>query len=213
MQFQCVTEATLARLVDPFYGQVRADPVLGPIFDKAIGNEGWPAHLAKMYAFWSSVMLTTGRYKGNSMAAHMAVQGIEEPMFKRWLTLFGETADEFFAEGPAAIFRIKAERIAESLKLGLFFRPAQPHRDSSVPALDQHRRLADLRLYGGSNGRSRSFRRHGHSRQRKDAADEAAPRCEHHADARWRSSRARHVITECSLDRRALYRHDPHLVH
>jgi hemoglobin len=107
VQFPCVTEATLVRLVDAFYDKVRADPVRGPVFDKAIGAEGWPAHLTKMYAFWSSVMLTTGRYKGNPMAAHMAVQGIEEPMFKRWLMLFGETADEFFAEAPAAIFASK----------------------------------------------------------------------------------------------------------
>lgn len=129
VQLQCVTEAAIVRLVDAFYGKVRGDPVLGPVFDKAIGAEDWPAHLAKMYAFWSSVMLTTGRYKGNPMAAHMAVRGIEEPMFERWLALFGETAGELFAEGSAAVFRLKARRIAESLKLGLFYRPAEQHRD------------------------------------------------------------------------------------
>lgn len=128
MLFQCVTEATVVRLVDAFYGKVRADPVLGPVFARTIAPEGWPAHLAKMYAFWSSVMLTTGRYKGNPMAAHMAVEGIEGPMFERWLTLFGEAAGELFAEREAAIFRLKAQRIAESLKLGLFFRPAQQRR-------------------------------------------------------------------------------------
>ena len=102
MQLPCVTEAAIARPVDAFYGKVRGDPVLGPVFDKAVGAEGWPAHLAKMYAFWSSVMLATGRYKGDPMAAHMAVHGIEEPMFERWLALFGETAGELFAERPAA---------------------------------------------------------------------------------------------------------------
>jgi hemoglobin len=129
VQLEFVTEAAIVRLVDAFYGKVRGDPVLGPIFDEAVGAKGWPVHLAKMYAFWSSVMLTTGHYKGNPMAAHMAVQGIEEPMFERWLALFGETVGELFAEGPAAVFRLKARRIAESLKLGLFFRPAEQHRD------------------------------------------------------------------------------------
>lgn len=129
MQQQFVTEAAIVRLVDAFYGKVRRDPVLGPVFDEAIGAEAWPAHLVKMYAFWSSVMLTTGRYKGNPLAAHMTVRSIEEPMFERWLTLFGETAGELFAEGPAAVFRLKARRIAESLKLGLFFRPAEQGRD------------------------------------------------------------------------------------
>lgn len=144
MQLQFLTEAAIVRLVDAFYGKVKGDPVLGPIFDEAIGAEGWPMHLAKMYAFWSSVMLTTGRYKGNPMAAHMAVQGIEEPMFERWLTLFGETAGELFAESEAALFRLKARRIADSLKLGLFFRPAgQPGdrltilpRAAGAPRLD-----------------------------------------------------------------------------
>lgn len=124
MPFETVTEETITRLVDEFYVKVRRDPVLGPVFDTVIGADGWPAHLRKMYAFWSSVMLTTGRYKGNPMAAHLAVPGIAEPMFARWLTLFGETADELFAEEPAGIFRLKADRIAESLKLGLFYRPA-----------------------------------------------------------------------------------------
>jgi hemoglobin len=129
MQLELITEEAIVGLVDAFYGKVRQDPVLGPIFDQAIGAESWPAHLAKMYAFWSSVMLTTGRYKGNPMAAHMAVEGIEEPLFERWLGLFGETASELFVEELAAVFRMKARRIAESLKLGLFFRPAEQHRE------------------------------------------------------------------------------------
>jgi len=122
--FQSVTEETIQRLVDAFYEKVRRDPVLGPVFETAIGTDGWPAHLDKMYAFWSSLMLTTGRYKGNPMAVHMAVPGIAEPMFERWLALFGETAGELFTEPGAALFRLKAGRVAESLKLGLFYRPA-----------------------------------------------------------------------------------------
>ena len=120
---QRVTEEGIRRLVDAFYAKVRQDPQLGPVFDKAIAADGWPAHLAKMYDFWSSVMLTTGRYKGNPMAVHMAVAGIEAPLFGRWLELFGATAEELFAPPLAAAFRGKAERIAESLMLGLFYRP------------------------------------------------------------------------------------------
>jgi hypothetical protein len=41
--------------------------------------------LDKMYGFWSSVMLTTGRYKGNPLAVHGAVPDIDEAMFERWL--------------------------------------------------------------------------------------------------------------------------------
>jgi hemoglobin len=120
-----VSEEGIVQLVDAFYAKVRQDGMLGPVFDNAIRDQ-WPAHLEKMYGFWSSVMLTTGRYKGNPMAVHMNVEGIAPPMFERWLALFGETVDELFAEELAAVFRFKARRIGESLMLGLFYRPTKP---------------------------------------------------------------------------------------
>jgi hemoglobin len=67
-------------------------------------------------------MLTTGRYKGNPMAAHVK-HPIEPAFFERWLSLWRETAAELFAPPVAERFRDKAERIADSLKLALFFRP------------------------------------------------------------------------------------------
>ena len=90
------------------------------MFNAAV--EDWDGHLAKLHDFWSSVMLTTGRYKGNPMAAHMK-QPIEPGFFDRWLDLWRETAAEVFAPELAAQFALKAERIAESLKLALFYRP------------------------------------------------------------------------------------------
>lgn len=125
MSSTALTEASIVRLVDAFYAKVRQDPVLGPVFEGVIGEEGWPAHLRKMYDFWSSVMLTTGRYKGNPLAVHAAVPAIDEAMFGRWLALFEETAREQFTGALADSFRQKAHRIAESLKLGLFYRAAQ----------------------------------------------------------------------------------------
>ena len=57
-----VDEAGLTALVDRFYAKVRSDVQLAPVFEGAVGD--WPAHLEKLSAFWSSVMLTSGRYKG-----------------------------------------------------------------------------------------------------------------------------------------------------
>ena len=113
-------EEALGRLVERFYARVRRDEALGPVFNGAIDD--WPHHLEKLKAFWSSVMLTTGRYKGNPMAAHMKHR-IEPAFFARWLALWRETAGELFAPPVAERFRDKAERIAESLKLALFYRP------------------------------------------------------------------------------------------
>jgi hemoglobin len=119
-----VTEDNIRQLVDTFYDKVRRDPELGPVFDAAIKD--WPPHLEKMYAFWSSVMLGSGRYKGNPLARHMGIGGMHFDLFADWLRLFHQTAAELFDEPVSAVFREKAERIAESLKLALFYRPDRP---------------------------------------------------------------------------------------
>jgi hemoglobin len=111
--------------VDAFYTKVRADPELGPIFENKIRDK-WPHHLEKMYAFWSSVMLTTGRYKGNPMMKHMVIPGLRPELFTQWLALFDETCRELCEEPIRAAFMEKAERIAESLKIAVFYRPDRP---------------------------------------------------------------------------------------
>jgi hemoglobin len=120
-----VTEQNIRLLVDAFYVKVRADAVLGPIFARAIPGD-WQPHLEKMVAFWSSVMLTSGRYKGNPVIKHLAIPGMTPELFTRWLALFDATCRELFDDDVAAAFRGKAERIAESLKLALFYKPDRP---------------------------------------------------------------------------------------
>jgi len=124
-KFTNVDEANIRTLVDTFYAKVRRDPTLAPIFLRAIPGD-WQPHLEKMYAFWSSVMLTTGRYKGNPVIKHMALPGMNPDLFTHWLALFDASCRELFDEEISAAFRAKAERIAESLKLALFYRPDRP---------------------------------------------------------------------------------------
>ena len=117
-----IDEAMIERLVRAFYVKVRADAELGPIFAAAIPGD-WEPHLAKMCDFWSSVMLLSGRYKGAPMVAHMRLKSIRPEHFARWLALFRETAAELCPAEIAALFVSRAENIAKSLQLGLFFRP------------------------------------------------------------------------------------------
>ncbi len=114
-----ITEAEIGTLVDRFYAKVRRDDLIGPLFNAAI--EDWDEHLTTLRAFWSSVMLTSGRYKGNPMAAHLRHE-IRAEFFDRWLALWGETADEIFPPETAGLFRMKAARIAESLKLAILYK-------------------------------------------------------------------------------------------
>ena len=118
---ESLTDDQLSDLVHRFYAKVRQDDLLGPVFNAAVHD--WDEHLEKLSAFWSSVMLTSGRYKGNPMAAHLKHGDvIRPPMFERWLQLWCETAQETLTETGSAGVVAKAERIAESLQLGLFFR-------------------------------------------------------------------------------------------
>lgn len=122
MQDAQLDEAQLEVLVTAFYARVRSDPLLAPVFNKAIDD--WPAHLEKLAAFWSSVMLATGRYKGQPMMAHLRHRASITPaMFERWLALWAETTEAMAAPPAAAALQEKAARIAESLQLGIQFHP------------------------------------------------------------------------------------------
>lgn len=114
-----VTEAMIHALVHAFYARVRTDPALGPIFVRAIAEDEWPAHLAKLCDFWSSVTLMTGRFKGSPMQAHIGVDGIRPAHFANWLRLFQQTAEEVCPREAAAIFVEKSQMIARSLQMGL----------------------------------------------------------------------------------------------
>ena len=116
-----ITEHQIQLLIPRFYARVRADALIGPVFDAAIAD--WPPHLDKLMAFWSSVMLTSGRYTGNPMAAHVKHAGAITPdMFDRWLALWAEVTNDALPPPIATALQDRATRIADSLKLALFFR-------------------------------------------------------------------------------------------
>jgi hemoglobin len=112
-----VDEALIWRQVHTFYGRVRQDPVLGPIFNDAIAD--WDEHLAKLCDFWSSVLLMTGRFKGSPMAAHARRPDIRDEHFALWLDLFERTAREVCPPAAADLFVERSRMIGRSLALGL----------------------------------------------------------------------------------------------
>src|SRR5262245_47206151 len=83
-------EGGLRQVVGQFYARIRKDPALGPIFNDAI--QDWPEHLDKLTDFWSSVMLTSGRYKGRPVPAHLKhASRITPDLFQRWLAIWADT--------------------------------------------------------------------------------------------------------------------------
>ncbi len=116
-----VDRASIGALVRKFYSRVRKDERLGPIFASEIVGD-WEPHLEKMTDFWCSVILKSGDYNGRPVPAHLKLKDVTEADFEIWLALFRETAAELFAPETAAAFVERAERIAASLKLAMFFR-------------------------------------------------------------------------------------------
>jgi len=115
-----ISEEDIETLVPAFYARVRDDAVLGAIFNGAV--EDWPQHLEKLKAFWSSVLLTSGRYKGQPMVAHVRQEQHMTPEnFARWLTLWRETTNDLLPPDTALVIQERAARIAESLQLGVQF--------------------------------------------------------------------------------------------
>jgi len=110
-------ELLIRRLVDSFYGQVRADPLLGPIFESNVSD--WSVHLPKMYDFWSSLVLRTGRYSGRPIREHLKLEGLGAEHFERWLALWRATV---MAEAPPAAraaFIQGAERMAANMRAAI----------------------------------------------------------------------------------------------
>ena len=124
-----ITEAEIANLVDHFYAKVRKDDEIGPLFNQEVQN--WDAHLALLKDFWSTVLLATGRYRGNPLVAHFRLP-IEERYFARWLALFTETASQVMTTAHAAIVVRKAHLIATNIKRVLAFRSEAPEMITSA---------------------------------------------------------------------------------
>jgi hemoglobin len=108
-----ITEEEISTLVDRFYAKVRLDTEIGPIFNSAIEN--WDAHMALLKDFWSTVLRTTGRYKGNPLLAHFPLP-IEPRSFIRWLALFEETARETLPAPLSAQVVLRARSIAANMQ-------------------------------------------------------------------------------------------------
>jgi hemoglobin len=106
-----LTSADIKVLVDNFYGRVREDALIGPIFNERIKDQ-WPKHLEKLYAFWETVLLNKASYSGSPFPPHAQLP-IDHSHFERWLKLFYATIDNLFVGQKAEEAKWRAARMAE----------------------------------------------------------------------------------------------------
>jgi hemoglobin len=107
-------------LVNNFYTKVRADELLGPVFNGVI-QDRWPEHLQKMYTFWQTVLLKEHTYYGSPFPPHAGLP-IQKAHFDRWIELFCATVDEHFDGERAAEAKWRAQKMAEmfQMKMGYY---------------------------------------------------------------------------------------------
>jgi hemoglobin len=112
-----VGEGEIKNLVHTFYGRVRTDNLIGPIFNDKV--EDWDEHLAKLCDFWSSVILRTRRFEGRPMRTHLLLPMIRGEHFDRWLDLFEQTARDVLTAEASPVFIQRARQIADSFEFGM----------------------------------------------------------------------------------------------
>jgi hemoglobin len=120
-----VDRGFIGALVRDFYGRVGSDARLGPIFAAEIQGD-WEPHLEKMTDFWCSVILKNGAYSGRPVPAHLKLTQVREEDFDLWLDHFEKTVADHCPPEVAEVFIDRAERIARSMKLAMFFRLERP---------------------------------------------------------------------------------------
>lgn len=108
-------------LVNNFYGKIRQDDLLGPIFNAHIPHDKWMEHLDKLTDFWETNLFGITKFKGNPTQKHINVDknlnySIEQIHFGRWLQIWFETIDELY-EGEYAD---KAKNAARRMSTGQY---------------------------------------------------------------------------------------------
>ncbi|MEL6810388.1 MAG: group III truncated hemoglobin [Bacteroidota bacterium] len=110
-------------LVSTFYGKVRENDLLGPIFNRAITY--WEQHFEHLTDFWESNLFFRKTYQGDPIGKHIAVDeaeggSINEMHFGIWLNLWFETIDELFVGEVAQIAKNRARNMGTFIHLKIF---------------------------------------------------------------------------------------------
>ena len=104
--------ADLEFLLGKFYERVRADQLIGPVFDQ-VAIVDWPSHELKIYNFWDSLLFGAENYDGRPFPPHIPLN-LRVEHFQRWLELFFFTVDESFEGHKADEIKNRAYNIGRN---------------------------------------------------------------------------------------------------
>jgi hemoglobin len=115
-------------MVNEFYGKVRENELIGPIFNDVI-QDRWPQHLEKMYRFWQTVLLDDHTYYGSPFLKHAELPIVQEH-FDAWLTLWHATINAQFAGARAEEAKMRGDKMAV-----MFLSKLEYYRNNSATPL------------------------------------------------------------------------------
>ncbi len=115
--------ADVAVIVHDFYTKVRADELLGPIFNEVISD--WDEHLERLIDFWEMSLFGGRKYTGNPLTAHQSaddkVGNVITPYhFGTWLNLWFETIESHFEGDNATIMKRRARKMQTPIMIAIF---------------------------------------------------------------------------------------------
>jgi hemoglobin len=110
-------------LVRDFYGKVRNDDFIGPVFNSIITD--WENHLEKLTDFWNMNLFGGKAYNGNPITAHQDADAqsdydITPSHFGAWLNLWFESIDKNYEGEKAEILKRRARKMQTVLMVAIF---------------------------------------------------------------------------------------------
>lgn len=114
MRADILSREDIKMVIDNFYAQIKQDKLIGYIFNE-IAQVNWETHLPIMYDFWESTVLGTVEFKRNVMLPHILLNekiALKPEFFDRWMQLFTQTINAFYAGENAEAMKSRAKNIS-----------------------------------------------------------------------------------------------------
>ena len=123
MQKDLKDRADIHLLVSTFYGRIRKDVYLAPIFERHI--QDWDSHFEHLTDFWEAQLFFKKRFEGNPLEIHQKVDAAEnytinEQHFGIWINHWIQTLDDLFTGEKADTLKARARKIGTFLHVGMF---------------------------------------------------------------------------------------------
>lgn len=117
------TREDIFLLVTTFYGKVRKDVLLGPIFNTIVKD--WEEHIELLTDFWQTNLFFKKSYLGDPLEKHVEVDRkiggkINEKHFGVWMNLWYKTIDQLYEGDVAQIAKNRARNMATYMHLRIF---------------------------------------------------------------------------------------------